>query len=185
MRLNRVTRRYGNQTVLSDVSLTVSAGERVCLLGRSGIGKTTVLRLLMGLEKPDAGTVEGGDRLRFSAVFQENRLLPWYTAEQNLRLFVGDDAPLWLSRVQLTEAAHKRPEELSGGMKRRLALARALGQPSDAVLLDEPFAGLDSVTADRMTALIDQSLGQRSLVLVTHDESRAQALGCSIIRLGT
>lgn len=184
MRLNHVTKTYGSQTVLADFSLSVAAGERICLLGPSGIGKTTVLRLLMGLEKPDAGEAAGIDGIRFSAVFQENRLLPWYTAKQNLRLFAGRDADLWLERVGLSDAADKLPDALSGGMKRRLALARALAQPFDALLLDEPLNGLDAGTADRMAGLIDRAAEGKTLVIVTHEEALAEKLGCRIVRVG-
>lgn len=180
--LEHVRKAFGERTVLTDASLHVARGERVCLFGPSGCGKTTLLRLICGLDTPDGGTVRVAAK-RLSCHFQEDRLLPWYTARENLALTIGEDADVWLRRVQLPDAGGLYPDELSGGMRRRVSLARALGYESDLLLLDEPVRELDESTADAMLRLIDQSIGDRAFILVTHDMQQAQALGCRVIRL--
>ena len=150
IRLDHVTFGYGPQKeVLRDISLEIPEGGRLCLTGPSGEGKTTVLRLLLGLEKPRRGTVSVPEGTAFSAVFQSDSL----------------DA---------------MPDTLSGGMKRRVALARALAHPFDVLVLDEALTGLDGGTKTQCLAAIDQAVGRRTLVMATHDESEAAALGAEI-----
>lgn len=178
--LENVSRQFDGRQVLQHVSLTLPQRGAVCFFGPSGCGKTTLLRLICGLDKPDAGRVLGTEGLRFSCHFQEDRLLPWYTAEENLRLAVENPRE-WLEKVQLTDAVGLYPHELSGGMRRRVSLARALGHEGDVLVLDEPVRELDEATAEAMLALIEQSIGDRLLILVTHDRSQAEKLGCEII----
>ena len=181
--LEHVKKSFGDRPVLSDVNLHIAPGERVCFFGPSGCGKTTLLRILCGLEKPDAGAVQVQAK-RLSCHFQEDRLLPWYTARENLALVMGAEAAdAWLQRVQLPDAGGLYPDELSGGMRRRVSLARALGHDSQLLLLDEPLRELDDKTSDAMLRLIDTSVGDRTLILVTHDMRQAEALGCRIIHL--
>lgn len=180
--LEHVKKSFGDRQVLADASIRVNKGERVCLFGPSGCGKTTLLRILCGLDKPDSGTVQVTAE-RIACHFQEDRLLPWYTVADNLRLTVGADWADWLRRVQLPDAANLYPDELSGGMRRRVSLARALGFRSDLLVLDEPLRELDAKTSDAMLRLIDESVGERALILVTHDMHQAEALGCRIIHL--
>ena len=120
----------------------------------------------------------------FSCHFQEDRLLPWYTAEENLTLALGsrEQAQMWLEQTGLADAGALYPGELSGGMRRRVSLARALGYPSDVLVLDEPLRELDAATCQRMLELIARSRGNRLLLLVTHDLSQAEALGCTLVR---
>lgn len=181
--LEQVSRTFEGRKVLQDVSLSLPCQGRICLFGPSGCGKTTLLRLICGLDRPDGGRVTIPADTRFSCHFQEDRLLPWYTAEENLSLALGgvDTARAWLARVGLEGAGGLYPDELSGGMRRRVSLARALGHDSDVLALDEPLRELDVPTADRLLALIDESLGQRLLLLVTHDRSQAERLGCRIL----
>ena len=181
--LEHVSRTFEGRKVLQDVSLSLPRQGRICLFGPSGCGKTTLLRLICGLDRPDGGRVTIPAGTRFSCHFQEDRLLPWYTAEENLALVLGgaEQARAWLARVGLEDAGGLYPDELSGGMRRRVSLARALGHGSDVLALDEPLRELDAPTADRLLALIDQSLGRRLLILVTHDRSQAERLGCRIL----
>ena len=176
---------FGDQQVLRGVSFTLPAGGRLALMGPSGCGKTTLLRLAAGLLEPDSGEVlrpDGGA----AVVFQEPRLLPWLTAEENVNLVLSDrsatlpQARAWLGKLGLADAAGKYPAELSGGMQRRVALARALALGRELLLLDEPFSALDEeqrAGAQRLVA--EQGC---AILLATHDEREAAALGCRILR---
>ena len=181
--LEHVTKRFGERSVLEDVNLCVEAGERICLYGPSGCGKTTLMRIIAGLEVPDGGMVTVSKGLRFSVQFQENRLLPWYTAGQNLMLIRKDPERIGmlLEQAGLADTGKLYPEELSGGMKRRVSLIRALLDESDALLLDEPLRELDESATAVMTEMIGQNIGGRLLILVTHDLRQAKALGCRVL----
>ncbi len=169
---------YGaGRDVLQDVSLTIPDGARLCLWAPSGGGKTTMLRLLMGLEKPRKGRITGTEGLRFSAVFQEDRLLPWKTAAENVALFSDDaSARAMLWRLGLGEAADDKPDRLSGGMKRRVALARALCHDCDVLVLDEPLTGLDAQAKTICLQTIDEAARGKTLVMTGHDAADAAFL---------
>ena len=184
--LYEVTKRYGGRTVLERFTLALPPAGGVCLFGPSGCGKTTALRLLCGLEAPDAGEVRGLSGLRIACQFQEDRLLPWYSVEKNLALAARaelDAARMWLARVGLADAGGKLPAELSGGMRRRAALARALMFGGDLLVLDEPLKELDEATRLRMLELIAACMPGRTTVLVTHSRDEAQALGLPVIEM--
>lgn len=185
IRFEHVTFGYALQRpVLRDFSMTVPEGGRVCLTGPSGEGKTTALRLLLGLEKPRKGTVSVPEGVRFSAVFQENRLLPWKTVLENAALFSDEEsAHRILSTLGLGDSLDALPEALSGGMKRRAALGRALAHPFDVLVLDEALTGLDGETKRRCLVAIDEAVGRRTLVLATHDAGEARALGAETVTL--
>jgi NitT/TauT family transport system ATP-binding protein len=152
--------------VFSDLSFIVSSGESLCLLGPSGCGKTTLLRLLMGLEKPSSGKIQMAPALdiQMSYVFQESRLVPWRTCLENvvlpLELTSQNSSSTRLRALELlqqlglSDNLHHFPDELSGGMKMRVALARALITQPKIVLLDEPFAALDERSRFRMQDLL-------------------------------
>ena len=185
IRFEYVTFGYALQRpILRDFSLTVPEGGRVCLTGPSGEGKTTALRLLLGLEKPRKGTVSVPEGIRFSAVFQENRLLPWKTVLENAALFSDEEsARRILTTLGLGDSLDALPETLSGGMKRRAALGRALAHPFDVLVLDEALTGLDGETKRRCLTAIDEAVGRRTLVLATHDAGEARALGAETVTL--
>ena len=145
IRFDHVTFGYeAERPVLRELSLEIPEGGRVCLTGASGQGKTTALRLLLGLEQPQSGAVIRPEGTRFSVVFQEDRLLPWKTALENAALTgSAEDARCWLTELGLGGSLDALPETLSGGMKRRAALARALAHPFDVLVLDEALTGLD------------------------------------------
>ena len=145
---------FGGRTVLRDLTFTAGPGI-TAVMAPSGTGKTTLLRILLGLERPDSGTVEGLAGKRLTAVFQEDRLLEHLSAEGNLRFVLGRvydpaAARALLDRLGLPDTGAQPVREFSGGMKRRLALARALLAPFDALALDEPFTGVDGPRAARL-----------------------------------
>ena len=161
---------YGDRRVLSDFSLTLPAQGITALQGPSGCGKTTLLRLLAGLERPQGGVISGVAPGAGTILFQENRLLPWRTVGQHItdvlpRERRGEEAR-WLELVELEGEADTLPSALSGGMGRRLALARCLALGGLVYLLDEPFAGVDPERAGRILARI-RSLGT-PVVLTSH-----------------
>ena len=155
-------------------------------MGPSGCGKTTLLRVALGLQTPGSGRLDN-HFLRPAAVFQETRLLPWRTALENVRLVLSDRAEsretarLWLERLELGEAAERYPAELSGGMQQRVSLARALAFAPDLLILDEPFKGMDEELRRRVTDLVSRSLPDAAILLATHSEEEAEALGCRIL----
>jgi sulfonate transport system ATP-binding protein len=176
-----IARRFGERTVLRDLSFAMGSGEFVALLGPSGCGKSTLLRLLAGLDRPDAGRVRV-PRER-AIVFQEHRLLPWQKVWQNVAIGLPSKgarrtAEAVLSEVGLGERAEAWPKTLSGGEAQRAALARALVTDPQLVLLDEPFAAVDAITRLRMHALVRRLRARHdcAMLLVTHDVDEAIAL---------
>ena len=188
--LTHVDFAYGSLPILEDVSLAFPDRGVVCLSGPSGCGKTTLLRLLSGLEQPQRGRIEGLAGRKTAAVFQEDRLLPWMTALDNVALALPGGlranrgrAAETLAQVGLSDALHSLPDDLSGGMKRRAAIARALAVNADLLLLDEPFTGIDPALRERIAGLLRQRAGSALLVLVTHSEEEARLLGSRILPL--
>lgn len=195
--LREVTKRFGTgPNVLEDVTLEVAAGEFLCLLGASGCGKSTLLSLVAGLDEPTGGTVAVTGP-RPALMFQEPALLPWLTAAQNVELAlrlrgVGkrerhDTAGELLALVRLGGAGGKRVHELSGGMRQRVAMARALAQESPVLLMDEPFAALDAITRDVLhEELMRLRESQRlTVVFVTHNVREAVRLGDRVVLLSS
>jgi NitT/TauT family transport system ATP-binding protein len=172
---------------LQDASLQVREREFVCLVGASGCGKTTLLNLIAGLDRPTSGTIDTGDR-RVSLMFQEATLFPWLTLEQNVELALKlrgvAKAPRRARTAELLELVRlggrgkKRPHELSGGMRQRGALARVLAQDADVVLMDEPFGALDAMTRDSMHDELERIRAEVELtvVFVTHNVREAVRL---------
>lgn len=183
IKLDRVFMAYGDKQVLESLSLTFKVGGHYAVLGPSGRGKTTLLRLIAGLEKPQSGSVSVEASAKIACCFQEDRLLPWRTVLENVALACGDEcmAKEWIGRVGLAGEENAYPESLSGGMKRRASLARALAFGGDILLLDEPFRALDADMHAQMLSLVREAAAGRLLILVTHDESDAS--GMQIIRL--
>lgn len=186
MRLDLTARRFGDTAVLGPLSLDVARGQRIALLGPSGIGKTTLLRILLGLDKGFDGVLEATETR--APVFQEPMLLPWRTALQNLTIAAGiprAEALHWLTRTGLEGLGDRYPRQLSLGQQRRLSLARAFAVRPDILMMDEPFASLDTDTGGRMIALTREMLAETGagLVLVTHDPAEAEALAARPLRL--
>ena len=188
MEVKNLCKAYYGCPVLQNVSFAAGVGI-TALWAPSGAGKTTLLRLLLGLERPDSGQLVGTD-IRWSAVFQEDRLLEGLDAGGNLRFVLGaaydaKAAEAMLEELGLSDADTKPVRDWSGGMKRRLALARALLAPSDAVALDEPFTGLDEDNRRRAVGAIRRAAETKPVLLVTHDRDDLAALDARIIHLHT
>ena len=186
MELRNISKSYHGRPVLQSVSFTIEPGV-TALWAPSGAGKTTLLRILLGLERPDSGELLGTG-VRWSAVFQEDRLLDGLDAMGNLRFALGsgwDEAAArrLLAELGLSDAEDRPVREWSGGMKRRLALARALLAVSDAVALDEPFTGMDPETLQKAAGLIRERGGGKNVLLATHDRDAIAALGWPVIQL--
>jgi nitrate/nitrite transport system ATP-binding protein len=196
-----IARRYGTRAVFRDVWFGVERGEFVALIGHSGCGKTTILNILAGLEAPDAGTIVmdgkaiAGPALDRAVIFQSHALLPWLTALGNVafavrsrhrdwnRDKVEDHAGRVLDLVGLGEAAGRKPAELSGGMKQRVGIARALAIAPQLLLMDEPFSALDALTRgtlqDEVLRLVSDA-GQTAF-MITHDVDEAILLADRIL----
>lgn len=201
LRIDGVSKVFGTGDAavhaLDKVSLDVAAGEFVCIVGASGCGKSTLLSIVAGLDRADAGTVEVPGTRPPALMFQEPALFPWLTVAGNVglplrlrkvaradrRQIVAD----LLRSVQLEEFGDKRPHELSGGMRQRVALARTLALDSPVLLMDEPFGALDAMTRDLLHDEIERIWGERRLTVlfVTHNVREAARLGDRIVLLSS
>lgn len=185
--IEHLTKQFGEKTLFRDLCLTVD-GPAV-LWAPSGWGKTTLLRILMGLDTPTAGRVRGVGRV--AAVFQEDRLCPQLTALQNVTLVLPGSEKQYKEQIKsdfqqlgMDAAALTLPAaRLSGGQKRRTALLRALWAPSDTLLLDEPFTGMDPDTLAAAAALLRTRCGTKPVLLATHDREAIRLLGWPVIEL--
>ena len=197
VRLTSVSAQYGTGAlVLDDVSLEIATGQFVCILGGSGCGKSTLLHLIAGIDAPSAGTIEtpaGGAAL----MFQDAALLPWLTARGNVELALRlrgiaraarrARARELLDVVGLADAENRRPHELTGGMRQRVALARSLAQDRPVLLMDEPFAALDVATRELLHDELERvwRVTGRTIVFVTHDVAEAARLGQRVVLLSS
>ncbi len=183
-----LNKKFGELTVLENFSHDFAEGKVTAVLGKSGCGKSTLLNILMGLTPPDSGEVIRPEDCRISAVFQENRLCENLTAGANIRLVTGKQlSPREISEqfdaVGLEGCENKPARELSGGMKRRVALLRALLAEYDVLFLDEPFKGLDGDTKQTVMEYCKAGTAGKTVLLVTHDEQECRFLADEIIEL--
>ena len=181
MKLALTRKEFGGRPLLAPLNLEVSPGEFLTLTGASGSGKTTLLRIIAGLDQDWQGRLSLGPLAPVCLMFQEPRLMPWLTVEGNMQLIGcdNDTTQKLLDRVGLTGEHDKYPNQLSGGMQRRVALARALAMKPRLLLMDEPFAALDPVTADACRNLLLECWQDLnfSVFFVTHDLAEARLLG--------
>jgi ABC-type nitrate/sulfonate/bicarbonate transport system ATPase subunit len=183
LEIKNAEKRFDGQTVLRNFSLKLPQIGTVCFFGPSGCGKTTLLNCIAGLETLDSGEIVGTKNHRISYLFQEDRLLPWVSASENVAVVLRGSASQnaaaaceWLERVGLSGEENKRPKELSGGMRQRVAIARALAYGGDLYLLDEPFHALDEKAKADIIALFNEQTPQALKILVTHDAREAELL---------
>jgi ABC-type nitrate/sulfonate/bicarbonate transport system ATPase subunit len=179
----------GRLQVLGEISIALARGEVAALVGPSGCGKTTLLRIIMGLDRDFQGIVSLPANCRLGVVFQEPRLLPWWTVDQNIRLAAPQASAKALSALyaslDLTEHRQHYPRELSLGLARRVALARAFAIEPDLLILDEPFVSLDAPLAERLRAELVELVSRRPVttLLVTHSIDEAIGLADRVFLL--
>jgi ABC-type nitrate/sulfonate/bicarbonate transport system ATPase subunit len=192
LQIENVSRSFGPVEVLRDLSLEIMRGEFVAFVGPSGCGKTTLLNLLSGYIQPSSGQIKREGRVRM--VYQQDGLFPWQTVTENISLGLrhiadekerGRQAREMLSLIRLEGFENHYPHQLSGGMRQRVELARALAGESDVLLLDEPFSALDYLTRLRMRQELARLLQERprTVALVTHDIEEAAQLADRVIAL--
>ena len=173
---------YGNKTVIENFSRDFSAEGCYALMGPSGVGKTTLLHVLAGLIKPQKGSIAGFAGSKCAVMFQEDRLLDHLTALENVAL-VSDPAAAkkWLCALGLEDKLDEKPRKLSGGQRRRVALARCLAFGGDVLLLDEPFTGLDELNRENACRVIRENFSH--IIISTHDREEAQLLRAMTVRM--
>lgn len=182
-----LSKRFGKKQVLTGYDACFPAGRTTVVMGPSGCGKTTLLQILMGLLHPDRGHISGLPS-RKSAVFQEDRLCEDFSALANVRMACGKAVPeatmvSHLEHVGLAGSLNQPVRELSGGMRRRVAIVRAMLAPSDIVFLDEPFKGLDEGTRNLVMAYVSAQTEGKTVIAVTHSPEEAAALGGYLLRM--
>ena len=181
---------YNGKTVLDGLNLSFPIAKTSCIMGPSGGGKTTLLRIMLGLEKADDGEILGMEDKRPSFVFQEDRLCEHLSAAANIRLVCSkkvqnDDIKRALAAVGLPESSADQPvRSMSGGQKRRVAILRALMAEHDILFMDEPFKELDTETKERVIAHVREQSKGKTVVLVTHDEAECALMGGQCFVLG-
>lgn len=185
LEFDNVTFAYGEKTVFKDFSFRAEEGGSTAILGPSGFGKTTLLNLAAGFLSPKSGKISRFSGKKPSFIFQEDRLLPFCTAIKNLTAVDIDKnrAALYLEKVGLADSMNMYPEELSGGMCRRLAIARALAFGGDVFYMDEPLRGLDIKTSDEILNLIKSEIKGKTALIITHSPKEAFLL-CDRIVVG-
>lgn len=189
--IKNIQKAFGTKEVLNGIDITLEDDGIYCLMGSSGMGKTTLLRIMMDLEDPDSGMIEGLGKNDIAVMFQEDRLLEWMDAVDNVavvRKEVKNAAAKKkieenLKQILPEDCLHQPVAQLSGGMKRRVALARAMNFPSKLIILDEPFTGLDWQTKMEVIDYILEMRKGRILLVATHGADDAALLGAKIIRL--
>lgn len=185
LKIDNISFAYGENAIFEDFSLDINKNEKIWLYGESGCGKTTLLKLILGLLKPQTGSVINITGAKPSVVFQEDRLLPFKTALQNILLVKGNTQKAIenLSALGLTDYINTPVSQLSGGMCRRVAIARALTADFDFLVLDEPFTGLDKENIQKAVTQILRVAQDKPIILVSHSKEEAELLGAKQITL--
>ncbi len=187
MEVKNICKSFDEKKVLKNVSFSIPKTGILAIVGKSGIGKTTLLRIVAGLETADSGTIESNS-VKIAYKFQEPRLFPWLTALENVTAVIepnacSEIAHSYLSSVGLSDAEKLYPDQLSGGMQQRVSLARALAYEADLLLLDEPFSAVDDETKKELLSLVKHYSQNHAVILVTHDADEIKALNASVITL--
>jgi putative hydroxymethylpyrimidine transport system ATP-binding protein len=195
LRIKNLALHYGGQVIFENLDFTIEGGKLTALLGPSGVGKTSLLRIIAGLEAPFAGSVSASDGAdlsgRVAYMAQQDFLLPWARVIDNVMLGAKlrgaapepDRAMNLLARVGLAERSNALPAELSGGMRQRVAIARTLYEQRPVVLMDEPFSALDAITRAKIQDLAAELLAGSTTLLITHDPLEACRVGHHLLVL--
>lgn len=192
--LEGIRKTYDSHEVLADVSFSVKKGDVLCITGSSGCGKSTILKIVSGIMKPDSGIIVR-DSERIGYAFQNDILIPWKSAMENMVYILKGFYPIneameragyWLEELGLTAACNRQPSEMSGGMRKRLSIARAFSIDPDILLLDEPFAFQDkeNIAAIKKLVLDRGKSHDRAVILATHKLENMDKEGCRIIKIG-
>lgn len=194
IKISNLYKSYDDKVIFDDFSLTLDDKKVNCILGESGIGKSTLLNILASLERYDSGNIEGDSLESVSYAFQDDKLIPYLTVKKNLELFLYNyydeksglkELDRILNMLNILEVKNKYPRELSGGIKQRVNIARALLKPSKLILLDEPFKSLDYKTKyciiKEMKKILEKQ--NRMVIFVTHDVDEAISMDGRIIVL--
>ena len=184
MKISNLHKSFGDKSIFKSLSYNFEDGKVTALMGESGIGKTTLLRIIAGLDNDYTGSIERPTRISY--VFQEPRLFSQISVLDNIKIvndFPKHDVMKLLDLVELGECANMYPSELSGGMKIRLSLARAIYYNADLILLDEPFASLDEDTKNRIAPKIFKLLENKTIIFVTHNQNDAIKYSDNIIKI--
>lgn len=184
MKINNLTKAFGNNTVFKDFNLEIKDNQVTYIMGKSGIGKTTLFKMIAGLDKDYTGNISFEGSIAY--VFQEPRLFPHLSVLNNLKIvndFPTYDAYEILSTVELGGCENMMPSELSGGMKMRLSIARAIYYNADVILMDEPFVSIDSDTKERIAKSIFDLLKGKTVIVISHDQNEANKYADKIINI--
>jgi NitT/TauT family transport system ATP-binding protein len=187
-------KKFDNVLLFSDFNISFHEGTITCILGPSGCGKTTLLNIIGDIIKPDSGHLSGFKGKTVSYIFQDPRLLPWKTVEENIGFVLGREMPAGQRKkitgelirlMELEDFAGFYPARLSGGMRQRVSIARAFAYPSDIILMDEPLKGLDIKLKLNLIRIFSRmwQTDKRTVIFVTHDVDEALLLGSDILVL--
>lgn len=185
--INNLSKSFGDKKVFDDYSVTIKSGKTTCIMGASGTGKTTLIRIIAGLIKKDGGTIQNVPE-KISVVFQEDRLCEDFSVLSNIKFILSKDfdekkITSHLRELGLNEYSNRPVRELSGGMKRRVAILRAICYGADLILLDEPFKGLDDDLKSTVVNYVKNNTKNKTVICITHDIREAKMLDSEIIEL--
>lgn len=174
IKLQNISKAFENK-IFENFSLNIESGKTTVIMGKSGNGKTTLFNLICGLEKADSGIITYSENAVISAVFQENRLFDAFSGYENLKAVTNDEEKInsVLEICEASDFSSVKVRDMSGGMKRRIAIARALCIDANLYLMDEPFKGIDTAMRDRILLKIQQYLAGKTCIFITHDISEA------------
>ena len=186
--IRNLTKKYEKKEIFKNFSLEIETGKVTALMGKSGFGKTTLIRILMGLEKYDEGKITGLENQKISTVFQEDRLCENLSAITNISIVCEKETSIReisaeLEKIGLKESQNKPVKTLSGGMKRRVAIIRCIMAKSDIIIFDEPLKGLDEITKKNVIRYLKEKIRGKTVIIVTHDIEEARQLDGTIVNL--
>ncbi len=189
IKFKQVSKSFQGKLLFEDLNLTFPENKMTCLMGPSGSGKTTIINCILGLSRPDSGEITGTEGKLVAAVFQEDRLIEHWDALKNVKLVckntvTSEQVQKELEKVGLKESLKKPVRDYSGGMRRRVAIVRAMLAQSELIILDEPFQGLDDMLKEQVIDYVKRRSLGKTVILVTHDREEAERLGAELITLG-